>query len=309
MTTDVISPTSRLANIRSNTVLMAFLVYFFVTLQKPISHMVAVSFIYAMPHDFVWKYVASFLISCFGFYLIYQGLKRDEVKGSLMGFFGAMLIWDSWFELGLDFVASAAAVPMVKDAAGTPVLLGSHVVMEMSGLFMILMLTLTMFQKDMRCRMLLWIRKTLGLREGLGKPTSGVKPQTSRIAATEYIFVNWFMYVLMIVLLDPRISGMHHPFTYAASAFIFIWSTYLIYKHSKQTEVGLMIRYAIGAGGVFWYNFEIATLWGWYGEFWVAPHIYPISCLITILLFAGLFRFLWTTPINPDTGKSLKLPR
>lgn len=117
------------------------------------------------------------------------------------------------------------------------------------------------------------------------------------------------MYVLMIVFLDPRISGLHNPVTYVVSAAIFIWSVYLIYKHSKQTEVGLMIRYAIGAGGVFWYNFEITTLWGWYSEFWVAPHLYPISCLITIALFAMLFRFIWTTPINPETGKSAKIQK
>ncbi|TRX55020.1 hypothetical protein [Thalassomonas sp. M1454] len=309
MTTDVISPTSRFASIRSNTVFMALLVYFFVTLQKPISHMFVVTFIYVIPDSATWKYLVSIAIGCIGVVLIYKGLKKDEVKGSLLGFFGAMLIWDSWFEMGVHFFEKANDIPMVKDAEGTPVLLGSHVILEMTSIFLIFMLITTMFQKDMRCRMLLWIRKTLGLREGLGKPTAGIKPQTSRIAASEYLFVNWFMYCLMIFTLDPRIAGTHHMFTYVLSAAILVWSLYLLYKHSKQTEVGLMIRYAIGAGGVAWYNFEITTLWGWYNEFWVRPDLYPISCSIVLLLFIGIFTFLWKTPINPETGKSLKLPR
>ena len=159
----------------------------------------------------------------------------------------------------------------------------------------------------MRCRMLLWIRKTLGFREGVGKPTQGLKPQTARIAFNEYLYVTWFMYVLMIATLDPRLAGLHHPFTYALSAAILVWSLYLVYKQSKQNEVGLMIRYAIGAGGVFWYNFEIATLWDWYSEYWVRPDQNPVSCLLTILVFIALARFLWVTPVNPDTGKSAKL--
>ncbi|WP_448212058.1 hypothetical protein [Colwellia sp. MEBiC06753] len=294
-------------SIRANTVLLAILVYVFITLQKPISHMVVVSLIYMFPPEFTWKYLISFIYGAIGVVIVYKGLKMDEVKGSIMGFLGAMLIWDGWFELGLDFFEHNNHIPMVKDAAGTPVLLGSHNILEISGLFLIPILVLTMFQKDMRCRMLLWIRKTLGLREGLGKPTAGIKPQTARIAASEYIFVNWFMYVVMITILDPRVAGTWHPATYALSAAIFVWSVYLFYKHTKQNEVGLMIRYAIGAAGVAWYNWEITTYWGWYTEFWIRPDQNPIRCLLVIIAFIALARFLWKTPVNPDTGKSAKL--
>ncbi|WNC72197.1 hypothetical protein RGQ13_19055 [Thalassotalea psychrophila] len=306
MTTDVVSQPSKFSNIRANTVFMALLVYFFVTLQKPISHMYVVSMIYAVPHSETWKYLMTFAIGCIGVVLIYKGLKKDEVKGSLLGFLGAMLIWDSWVEMGLDFFEHANSIPMVKDASGTPVLLGSHSILEISSIFLLFMLITTMFQKDMRCRMLLWIRKTLGLREGLGKPTAGIKPQTSRIAASEYVFVNWFMYVVMILILDPRIAGTHHMATYILSAAIFVWSVYLLYKQSKQTEVGLMIRYAIGAGGVAWYNWEIATYWGFYKEFWIDPSQWG-KWLVVLALFIGIFIFLWKTPINPDSGKSAKI--
>lgn len=306
MSEQTISTPAPLSDIRKNTLLISLLVYLFITLQKPISHMVVVSLIYAMPADFYWKYLISFVYGCIGLVLVYKGLKMDEVKGSIMGFLGAMFIWDGWFELGLDFFEHNNHIPMVKDAAGTPVLLGSHNILEISGLFLLPILILTMFNKDMRCRMLLWIRKTIGIREGLGKPTAGIKPQVSRIAATEYIFVNWFMYVVMITILDPRVAGTWHPATYMLSGAIFVWSVYLLYRHTKQTEVGLMIRYAIGAAGVCWYNFEITTYWGWYTEFWIRPDQNPIRCAIVIMVFIAIARFLWTTPINPQTGKSAK---
>ncbi|QBY04523.1 hypothetical protein E2K93_09030 [Thalassotalea sp. HSM 43] len=307
MSTEAISnPATSKSSIRANTVFMALLVYFFVTLQKPISHMYVVSMIYAIPNSETWKYGMTFAIGCIGIALIFWGLRKDEVKGSLMGFLGAMLVWDSWVEMGLDFFEHANSIPMVKDAEGTPVLLGSHNILEISSIFLVFMLMMTMFQKDMRCRMLMWIRKQCGMREGLGKPTPGLKPQTSRIAATEYVFVNWFMYVLMIGILDPRIAGTYHPATYALSAAIFIWSVYLLYKQSKQNEVGLMIRYAIGAAGVAWYNWEITTYWGWYKEFWIDPNQMG-KWAIVLALFIGIFIFLWKTPVNPDTGKSAKL--
>ncbi|MCH1930355.1 hypothetical protein L9G16_09195 [Shewanella sp. A25] len=293
--------------IRTNTWAMALLVYVFITLQKPLSHMYVVTMIYMFPPDFIWKYVVAFFIGCGGIVLIYKGLNKDEVKGSLMGLFGGILVWDSWFEMGMDFFEHHNSIPMVKDAAGVPTLLGSHVILEMSGIFLLATLLITLFQKDMRCRMLLWIRKNLGLREGTGKPTQGLKPQTARVAFNEYLYVTWFMYVFMILLIDPRIAGLHHPFTYAISAAVFCWSLYLLYKQTKQNEVGLMIRYAIGAAGVAWYNLEIIALWDWVDEFWVRPDKYPIACLITIGIFALIARFVWLTPVSPESGKSAKI--
>ncbi|KXI30474.1 hypothetical protein [Paraglaciecola hydrolytica] len=306
MNSPAVTHSSASFSIRKNTLLMALIVYFFVTLQKPLSHMYVVTMIYMFPPDFLWKYLIAFCVGCLGVVLVFKGLKMDEVKGSLMGLFGGILVWDSWFEMGLDFFEHQNAIPMIKDAAGTPALLGSHVILEMSGLFLIITLIITMFQKDMRCRMLLWIRKTLGFREGIGKPTQGLKPQTARIAFNEYLYVTWFMYVLMITTLDPRVAGLNHVFTYVLSAAILVWSLFLLYKQSKQNEVGLMIRYAIGAAGVSWYNFEIATLWGLYSEYWVRPDQNPISCLLTIAVFIVLARFIWLTPVNPETGKSAK---
>lgn len=303
----VLNHSSQVSSIRHKTWAMALLVYLFISLQKPISHMYVVTMIYMFPPDFLWKYAISFLIGCIGVVLVFKGLKQDEVKGSLMGFFGGILVWDSWFEMGMDFFEHQNAIPMVKDADGVPTLLGSHVILEMSGVFLLATLIITLFQKDMRCRMLLWIRKNLGLREGTGKPTAGLKPQTARIAFNEYLYVTWFMYVFMILTLDPRIAGLHHPFTYALSLAVFFWSLFLIYKQTKQQEVGLMIRYAIGAAGVSWYNVEIASLWDLMDEYWVRPDQHPIACLLTIAAFIALARFIWVTPVNPETGKSAKI--
>ncbi len=95
-----------------------------------------------------------------------------------------------------------------------------------------------MLNKDVRCRMLLWIRRRIGLGDTIGKPTQGYRPNVSRVAAFEYFFVTWFMYVLMITIIDPRLFGLHHPVTYTLSTLVCAWGLYLLYKCTQTAGSG-----------------------------------------------------------------------
>ena len=238
--------------------------------------------------------------------MIIRGLKKDEVKGTLLGYGGAVLVWMSWFENGLPEIAKYNEIKMFLPTEGNPMagLLGEHVILQSSGLFCIIALFFIMLNKDVRCRMLLWIRRRLGLGTDVGAPAPGNRPNVARVAAFEYFFVTWFMYVLMLVIVDPRLLGLYHPLSYALSGLICLWGIYLLYKLTQQREVGFTIRYGIGAVGVAWYIPESLALYEKLYEFYLRADLHPIAMTMVLVIFIAIIRILWKTPVDAETGKS-----
>ena len=195
-------------------------------LEKMLAHTYTVIIIYVLPAP--WKYWVPALVGLFGVWLIVKGLGKDEVKGSLLGLLGASVVWMNWFECGLPLIADYNEIPKFLPSEGNMMagLLGEHVILQSSALFCFLGLFFIMLNKDVRCRMLLWIRRRARLE--VGKPTQAYRPNTARVAGFEYFFVTWFMYVVMLILIDPRLWGLYHPGTYTVSTALVLWSAYLL---------------------------------------------------------------------------------
>ncbi|WP_101758970.1 hypothetical protein [Oceanicoccus sp. KOV_DT_Chl] len=274
--------------------------------EKMLMHSFTVITLYVLPEP--WKWIIPAITGAIGMWLVVRGMGRDEVKGSLLGYTGGFLIWVSWMESAMPIIGHGANIPMVPAADGGTQggFLGEHVFMQASGVFCIMTLIFIMFNKDVRCRMLLWIRRALRMDASvLGKPTQGYRPNVARVAAFEYFFVTWFMYVLMLVIVDPRTFGLHHPVTYTLCALVVIWGLYLMYKQTQQREVGLSIRYGIGATGVAWFIPECAQFYGEFYEFYLYANKHPVAMTIVLFLFIAILRLLWLTPINEKTQRSL----
>ena len=271
--------------------------------EKMLAHTYTAITIYVLPEP--WKWIVPAVMGVVGMMLVLRGMGKDEVKGRLLGYSGAVLIWMSWFESGLPLLAKFGEIPMQMPADGNQMagFLGEHILLHASGIFCIISLFFIMLNKDVRCRMLIWIRRRLGLAV-IGKPTQAYRPNVSRVAAFEYFYVTWFMYLVMLVIVDPRTSGLHDPVTYALSALVILWGLYLIYKCSQQREVGLAIRYGIGTAGVAWFIPEWLAFYDLLYEFYLRVHKHPIAMLVVLLVFVGIFRLLWTTPINEKTQRS-----
>ena len=272
--------------------------------EKMLAHTYTAITIYVLPEP--WKWVVPALVGCIGVWLVLRGMGRDEVKGSLLGYLGAVLIWMSWFESGLPILAHSAQIPPALPADGNYMagLLGEHIFLQMSGIFCVVSLFFIMLNKDVRCRMLLWIKRRLGLAEAIGKPTQGYRPNVARVAAFEYFFVTWFMYVLMITIIDPRLFGLHHPVTYTPSGLVCAWGLYLLYKCTQQREVGLAIRYGIGAVGVAWFIPETLAFYDILYEFYLRADLHPVAMSAVTLVYIACIRLIYTTPINEKTGRS-----
>ncbi len=284
------------------TPVIATLIFFWVMLEKMVAHEYLVTLIYAgMPA--AYSYGAAAVTGAIGLVLVWKGLhKEDEVKGTWFGYVGGALLWTSWFEMYMHFMGAYNGHPIAV-GDGQPFFLGEHAFLQSSSIFVVMIVVYMTMNKDVRCRMMLWIRNKLGLRPG--KATKGYRPQVARVAATEVMFVNWFMYVLMMAVLDERYLGAMHPFTQGFSVVMALWGLYLFYKQTQQKEVGMAIRYAIGAVGVFWYTPEYTTLIGWYREPWVYYLDYPITASLILIAFIVLTVVVYKTPVNKETGKSL----
>ncbi|MCA0900858.1 hypothetical protein [Microbulbifer agarilyticus] len=293
-----------------------------VILEKMVAHMYLVTLIYAgIPSTIA--YAVAFVVGMLGLIMVWKGLEQNEVRGTWMGFVGGSLVWVFWFEMYLHFIGAENNFALAMTEAGPeyllksdvaalfagdssiprPYFMGEHVFLQSSTLFCFMLMIYMGMNKDIRCRLILWVRKIFGLRPG--KPTKGYKPQYARVAATELLFVNWFMYTLMLAVNDERILGLHHPVNYVSFALVVLWSAIIVAKQFKQKEAGLAIRYAIAVGGVFWYLPEQMVLWEIFREPWVFYNVFPVTASVILLAYIGLMVFFWKTPVNPETGKSL----
>ena len=284
---------------------LGILVAIMLVFEKFLAHTYTVITIYVLPSP--WKYWVPGILGALGVVLIVRGLRRDEVKGTIMGYGGAVLVWMSWFENGLPVLGRYNEIPMAMPSEGNMMagLLGEHIILEASGIFCIVALFFVMLNKDVRCRMLLWIRRRIGLGTAVGVPAPRNRPNVARVAAFEYFFVTWFMYVLMIVIIDPRLNGLYHPVTYTLSAAIGLWGIYLLWKLTQQREVGFTIRYGIGAVGVAWYIPEALALYEKFYEFYIYADKHPIAIMAVLIVFIAILVILWRTPVDEETGRAL----
>lgn len=282
--------------------LLGMIILLMMVCEKMLAHTYTTLFIYVVPSP--WKYIFPGVFGLVGLVLILKGLGKDEVKGSLLGYLGAVLVWMSWFEPGVPVLAKLNNIPAVKNAENPMAgLQGEHVFLQMSFLFCVMSLFFIMLNKDVRCRMLLWIRRMLGLK--VGAPTLKYSPVVARVAAFEYFFVTWFMYGVMLLIVDPRMFGLYHPVTIAVSITLVVWGFYLIYMLTKQREVGMAIRYGIGVVGVAWFIPECLAFYDLLYEFYLYPNKHPLPFVLSLLVFASSIWWLWKTPINPSTQRSL----
>lgn len=284
--------------------MLGVLIIILLVFEKFLAHTYTVITIYVLPAP--WKYWVPAFLGLVGLIMIIRGLGKDEVKGTILGYTGAVLIWMSWFESGLPLLSGYNEMKSFLPSEGNMMagLLGEHVILQVSGIFCFMVLFFIMLNKDVRCRMLLWIRRRLGLGTAVGVPAPGGRPNVARVAAMEYFFVTWFMYVVTLILVDPRLLGLYHPLTYAIAAAIVIWAVYLMFKLTQQREVGFAIRYGIGAVGVAWFIPEVAALYEKFYEFYLYANKYPITMTAIFIAYVGILVFFWRTPVNAETGRA-----
>ena len=275
--------------------LMGLVVLSMMIMDKPLGHTFAVGIFRYMMN--MWGGLLALFGGALGIFIIYRGLKLDDIRASLSGWIGASLVWTCWFEFILHGVGDMFGIPYVKNAAGEPVLTGAHVILLSASPFCFMLLFLLGINKDTRCRMFMWIRRQLRMKPG--KPTPGYKRQYSRIVAMETILLFWMIYIIDLIMLHPMVAGSD------SSSFLYfwialgVWLLYLFYKLSKIRELGLALRYALPVSMFLWLFIEMGSQMHFYTEIWIEPAKYPIPILIMFGYMLLIISAVWRQ------GKSL----
>ena len=147
------------------------------------------------------RLVFGAVVGALGIALVWRGLRRDELPSTLLGFAGGALVWMGWFEHGFEALSRVMAVPPLM-VDGRYALPPNLVLLQSTTFILVALLLLLGMNADTGCRMFLWLRRHLRLNAGT--PSRGLRKQYSRIVAMEYVLVSWFMYAVIIALLDPR---------------------------------------------------------------------------------------------------------
>lgn len=240
----------------------------------------------------------GFCMGVIGFVLVWRGLRVDELSASVLGFLGGALIWMGWFEHAFEFLAKAMSVPPLV-YEGRYTLPPNLVLLESTIFILAALLILFAVSADTGCRAFLWCRKTL--RIPVGAPSRGLRKSYSRLVALEYVCVSWFMYAVIILLLDPRIAGKDSVVTQLVFWGLMVWSVYLVTLCARRvTQPGTGLRYAVGAGGIIWLTVELGAQLKYWVEIWVKPFQMPVPNTIFLLLFLVLM--VWLTQ-HADRGQ------
>jgi hypothetical protein len=243
-------------------------------------------------------YFVGAAIGLAGFALVWTGMQRDELTGTLCGYMGGAFVWMGWFESAFHGFSQSLAIPMLLDN-GQPALTPGLLLMESTAVILLAMLVFLGANRETRCRMFLWFHRNLRLRPS--RPTPGYRRQFARIAALEAVFISWFMYIAIILVFDPRVLGAQHPGALVFFWAVLAWSLYLtVFRLLKYRAMAPAIRYAIPTGGLLWLTVEMAAAWRWYPEIWVKPFDFPVT---NVLILAGYFVLLAVAARAPERGE------
>jgi len=220
----------------------------------------------------------SLVMGSVGFYMVWLGRLKGEALGTWLGFIAGTMIWIGFFELSWKTFAHALN-PQPVMYEGMPVLNAELQVIQASAVAFLMLMAFLTINKETRCNMMLWIRRTLKMEAG--RPATGKERNFAAVTAMESITTTWACYIITIMIVDPRIVG--NPMSMAAQLpylAIFVWGIYLIYRLTKQKHMAPALRYAIGTGNVNWIWIEAGSRANFYEEIWIKPLQYPVSLSI-----------------------------
>lgn len=263
---------------------LGLLAFFVILSWRPMAHTLAI-----LMHDNLHGYVrgiVSLCVGALGVVVMWRGFKKDEVTASMMGILAGSLIWTGWAEEGFNGFAALLGVQALQ-WNGFDLLTPGLLMIEASGVMMLMMLFLLGSNKDTQCRMFLWFHRTFHIWPA--KRTPGYKRQFSRITTMEYLFVVWFFYVFNIVIFDPRLLGPEHPVTAGLLLVILIWGCWLAWKLLQIRRPGLAIRYAIPTVGCWWVLVETSTAMQLFPEVWLRPMEFPIIMTMMGIVCASIW--------------------
>lgn len=263
---------------RSYTGLSAF---FLVLFCMPLGHAAMI----LMEHwfDGTMLYGVSVALGAVGMGIMFAGTRvNNENTSTLLGFFGALLVWTGWIEFVYVYFAVKLNVqPLLAD--GKVVTKPEYLLLMSSvGFWSILMLLYALKLKN-GCPMYCWIQQKLHiLSSGCCSVVSKNKSVTTFM---ETNMLLWTSYLLLMFAYDESFLGERHPLTLIIAIACLIWSGWLMKRLLKIRQLGYAIRYALPVVIIFWTFVEVIGRIGLLKEIWIEPMKYKGEMYVMLIAF------------------------
>jgi hypothetical protein len=274
--------------------LVGILAFVTVIAAQPLGHSMLMV-IRGLFHDsLAMEALASMLFGAVGFAIVWLSLHKQETSATWLGFIGGVIIWVGFFEFSWDFFARLLNVQPVLAEDGSGLMSPGIQMIQASGFALLVMLLFYYANRETRCNAFRWIHRFTHMNPGKANP--GKDRNYGLITAIETVVVIWTLYVINITIVDPRIFGDHHPFTYAVFFGFLVWSVYLNYRLFKFARMAPAVRYAIPTTVITWLCVEMLSRWGLMTEIWIHPFDYAFEMTLVLAGFALAGVVIYLTP-------------
>ncbi|MDP7069964.1 MAG: hypothetical protein QF561_01285 [Phycisphaerales bacterium] len=259
----------------------AFLLIF---LMMPLGHSLMVIMNGSFGEQIGWGATGLVLVGC----LLVMATRWTQSSAwqSFHGAFAGVLLWTGAVEYGLLYAATVLGIAEVNGTAG------EYRIMMHTWSFLLLLVLYLVMHESIRCNLFIWLRRKLHLTARA--PVSGTVVNYGPRTAFEMISILWFFYVLLLLLYDESLVGVHHPLTYACLVLSLAFGMWLFVRLLRIKDMGYAIRYAIPTVIVIWNVVEITAKWGLYEEPWLTldPAIMVVICVSFVAGIALVVREL-----------------
>ncbi len=263
--------------------LLGLMAWTTVLLWTPLAHTLMVLQYGQLPE--VPAYLSSFAVGLIGWVMVWKGFKADDLPATVLGFMGGSLIWLGWMEGSFEFMGHWLNPPKLM-YMGVELFTANLLLMQATAVVLLALLIWLGSNKDTHCRMFMWFHRNFKLRPA--RRTPGYKRQFSRIVALEVITINWFFYVLILWLFDPRGLGPFHPATIAVVCAVLLWGLWLLFfRMLPFRRPAAALRYAVPCANILWFCVEAGSAWQLYTEPWIYPLRFPFTNAIILMAFIG----------------------
>lgn len=258
--------------------------FFLIFLMMPLGHALMVVMNRSLGEQVGWGAFGLFILGVA--LLATTRWTRSTAWQSFLGAFAGVLLWTGAVEYGLLYAATVLGIGEVNGTAG------EYRLMMHTWSFLVLLLLYLVVHESVRCNLFIWLRRKFRLTSKVH--ITGTVTNYGPRTAFEMASILWFFYVLLLLLYDENLVGVHHPLTYATLVLSLAGGMYLFYKLIRIKDMGLAIRYAIPTVIVIWNVVEITAKWGLYEEPWIVlePSIMAVICVSFVIGIAIVVRDL-----------------
>lgn len=237
---------------------------------------------------------AAFGMGAVGMFMVVVGVfAKTDLRETLWGFFGGLLVWTGWIEFLFQYYAERYHIPADLSLSTGAVTRPEYLIMPATFGIWAMVMMMYIFSTKNGCNFINWMQRFL---LGAKKKEIAARPMTrhaSIVTFMELMMILWTSYLLLMFCYDPVFIGDDSFVTFAVALGAFVSSFVVFSKQLRLKAWGANIRMAIPAVILFWTPIEVMARNNFFTEIWLEPLKYLPEMTTILVAFTALFVYLF----------------